>query len=123
MECFLAQHIGRKNTDLTRGRVCYFRHDLLCCKMFIIRSGNGILYGFAAYWSVIGLESLSSCQYATNQGNMSLHYNFWTETYANYLSEEYFGAKWLGGPDTHYPAVNISKFNLQRLRVGGRFFY
>ena len=43
--------------------------------------------------------------------------------YANYLSEEYFGAKWLGGPDTHYPAVNISKFNLQRLRVGGRFFY
>jgi RHS repeat-associated protein len=80
-------------------------------------------YGAAAYWSVIGLESLSSCQYATNQGNMSLHYNFWTETYANYLSKGYFGAKWLGGPDTNYPAVNISKFNLQRLRVGGRFFY
>ena len=90
--------------------------------MFIIRSGNSILYGAAAYWSVIVPQSLASCQHAINQGDLSLHYNFWTEMYANYFSKGYFGAKWLGGPDTHYPAVNISKFNLHRLRVGGRFF-
>ena len=79
-------------------------------------------HGFAAYWSVIGLESLSSCQYATNQGNMSLHYNFWTETHANYLSQGYFGANWKGGAGTHYPAVNISASNKLRLERAGRFF-
>ena len=53
---------------------------------------------------------------------MSLHYNFWTETYANYLSKGYFGANWEGGPDTHYHAVNISASNKLRLQKAGRFF-
>lgn len=53
---------------------------------------------------------------------MSLHYNFWTETYANYLSEGYFGVDWLGEPDTLYPAANISASNKLRLQKAGRFF-
>ena len=50
---------------------------------------------------------------------MSLHYNFWTETYANYLSKVYFGYRWAGGDN--YPAANISTFHKWRLRIGGRF--
>lgn len=79
-------------------------------------------HGAVAYWSVIVPQSLASCQHAINQNNMSLHYNFWTETHANYLSQGYFGANWKGGAGTHYPAVNISASNKLKLERAGRFF-
>ena len=43
------------------------------------------------------------------------HGKFWTETWANYLSKNYFGTKWLGG--TEYIAQKISKFNWFRIKL------
>ena len=46
------------------------------------------LIGHNAYYTVIAPQSLASCALTNN------HRNFWTETWANYLSKQYFGAKW-----------------------------
>ncbi len=42
------------------------------------------------------------------------HNAFWTETWANFLSNGYFGAKSLLN-NSAWPAQNISLFNLVRL--------
>lgn len=66
--------------------------------------------GDAAYWKVIAPESLFSATIKT-----SSHHQFWTETWANYLANKYFGKTWIGGID--YPAKNISRFNLLKIRL------
>ncbi|MBO4841494.1 MAG: VCBS repeat-containing protein [Bacteroidaceae bacterium] len=72
----------------------------------------------AAYWSVIGIESGLSCSYASFKGDLSLHWNFWTEKWANYLSKGYFGIKWLGSKfSSMYPVGNISPWNKIRMSV------
>ena len=72
----------------------------------------------AAYWSVIGIESGLSCSYASFKGDLTLHWNFWTEKWANYLSKGYFGGKWLGSKfPSWYPVGNISPWNKIRMSV------
>lgn len=62
------------------------------------------------YYSVIAKESLKSCN-----ENIDAHANFWTETWANYLSKQQLGRKWLGCDNYssrkrlfYYPAKNIT---------------
>lgn len=69
--------------------------------------------GPKAYYSIIAPESLASATFTSIES----HQNFWTETWANYLSKGYFGLKWLGNRIKGYPASNISWFNLLRLRI------
>jgi hypothetical protein len=77
-------------------------------------------HGARAYWSVIGPESIwSAVKHNKNEWN---HNKYWTETYANYLSRNYFGLKISSeGWDSfywnyiEYPVKNISPENLLRL--------
>jgi hypothetical protein len=77
-------------------------------------------YGASAYWRVIAPESLwSASKHRKNGWN---HDIFWTETYANYLSRNYFGRQAFNdGWDSfywnykEYPVENISSENLLRL--------
>lgn len=68
--------------------------------------------GAKAYYSVIAPESLAS---ATR--SQSAHDHFWTETWANYLSKEYFGNNWYGYKLKSYYAENISFSNRLRLYI------
>lgn len=49
------------------------------------------MVGPKAYYTLIAPESLASAFRSEIK-----HDYFWTETWANYLSREYFGANWLG---------------------------
>lgn len=69
------------------------------------------LVGPKAYYSIIAPESLMDAMISTE----AEHNVFWTETWANYLSKNYFGPKWLGYKISGYPVSNISTFN--RLRI------
>ena len=79
------------------------------------------VHGARAYWSVIAPESfLSAKKHGKNGWN---HNCFWVETYANYLSRNYFGKQAMNdGWDSfywnydEYPVQNISPENLLRLR-------
>jgi RHS repeat-associated protein len=73
------------------------------------------MYGSYAYYHIIAPESMANCIYSNAMGNQAIHDNFWTETWANYLSKEFFGSKYVGGPD--YPAINISSWNRFRMEV------
>lgn len=73
-------------------------------------------YGADAYYKIIAPEAQASYHRALKYNKLSLHYNHWTETHANFLSQRYFGAKWQGGAGTNYPAANISLINEIRLR-------
>ena len=68
--------------------------------------------GSFAYWNVIVPESFSSATFTSSVS----HGSFWTETWANYLSKEYFGKRWIG-QKFGYPVKNISISNMLRLRV------
>ena len=76
----------------------------------------------AAYWQIVGIESGLSCSYASSVGDLSLHWNFWTEKWANYLSKGYFGKRWLGSKyPSKYPVGNISIWNKTRMSVSQMF--
>ena len=75
--------------------------------------------GMKAYYKVIAPESISSALYSKYDSAYS-HDLFWTETWANYLSKNYFGTQWLGTPAT-YPANDISTINKIRL-IMAKFF-
>lgn len=69
------------------------------------------IVGSYNYYTVIAKESLKSCT-----TNVEAHSNFWTETWANYLSKQYFGVTWHGVDKysiakrlLYYPAKNITK--------------
>lgn len=66
--------------------------------------------GAYAYWHVIAPESLTSAAFSSYVE----HGKFWTETWANYLSNKYFGQDWIG-PQSQYPIKNISSFDMHRL--------
>ena len=67
-------------------------------------------FGSYAYWHVIAPESMASATFKP-----SLHYKFWTESWANYLSNCYFKNIWIGG--IGYPVKNISNINLTKIRI------
>lgn len=70
------------------------------------------MVGSDAYWNVIAPESFASASLTSYRA----HDNFWTETWANFLSNGYFGKSWIG-PIGKYPIQNISSFNMCRLRT------
>lgn len=83
-------------------------------------------FGSFAYWQIIAPASLVNAAISTSEA----HGNFWTETWANYLSKGYFVKNWLGGK-YGYPAKNIGVFKsfmlgqarmLQMLRTKPRWF-
>ncbi len=74
--------------------------------------GHGLQFrilGLDLYLRVVAKESLSSA--IKNPG--VVHENLWTETWANYLSSQYFGTKYL--PSAKYPVKNIDPYNSSRL--------
>jgi hypothetical protein len=71
--------------------------------------------GAIDYYGVIAKESLLNCGYDRLFGT-NTHSTYWTETWANYLSKNYFGAKWLGVETLslknwqfYYPSKNPSR--------------
>ena len=81
------------------------------------------------YYNVIAKESLLNCVFDRVSG-IDTHSTYWTETWANYLSKQYFGVKWLGvetfslnNPQFYYPSKNPSrllkfiKFGWKGLRI------
>ena len=66
--------------------------------------------GMVAYYSIIAKESFISASFDGINGWS--HDLFWTETWANYLSQNYFGANSL---INSWPSQNISWFNYLRL--------
>lgn len=61
-------------------------------------------------WGIIAPESVAT------SFDDSFHRNYWTETWANYLSKGYFGKDWLG--ETYgYFAKEISFSNWLRLKT------
>ena len=71
--------------------------------------------GRADYYYVIARESFKNCALDRLTG-LDTHSNFWTETWANYLSKNYFGANWLGIEELlprkgqfYYPSKNPTR--------------
>jgi RHS repeat-associated protein len=69
--------------------------------------------GIRAFYSVIGSESLTSASMNGVLGHS--HSAFWTETWANYLSKDYFGAKYISS--SSFPVRNISWLNYLKLQL------
>jgi hypothetical protein len=76
--------------------------------------------GLKAFYTLIAPESLASA--AVDGVSGWSHSAFWTETWANYLSNNYFGVNSLLN-NSAWPAQNISWFNLLRLRAISPFFF
>ena len=82
--------------------------------------------GFENYYRVIAKESLLNCTFDRLTG-MDTHSTFWTETWANYLSKNYFGGKWLGveilSSDKwrlYYPSKNPNRlFKVMKFGITG----
>ena len=79
--------------------------------------------GVIDYYDVIAKESLLNCGYDKLFGT-NTHSTYWTETWANYLSKNYFGDKWLGVEifsqmkwQFYYPSRNPSRL-LKFLKFG-----
>ena len=73
------------------------------------------IVGKSNYYKVIAKESMLNLCGVSSYGKVS-HDNFWTETWANYLSKKFFGVTWHGVDRwtretflRYFPAVNISK--------------
>ena len=73
------------------------------------------MVGKFSFYRVIGKESLLSA--ARSGKNGYSHNTFWAETWANYLSYDYFGnpSYW---DMTRFPIENISLFNWLRVVAG-----
>lgn len=102
-----------------RGIVAAFTSGVLKGKRMMQHEYGHILqyrkFGAYIYWHAIASESFASATLSP-----STHGKFWTETWANYLSKEYFGKGWLGKDD--YPVKNIStttSLMLKAIRVLG----
>jgi hypothetical protein len=82
----------------------FFRTALAAVLMMQHEFGHILQYrevGAGVYWNLIAPASLASATF-----NSGSHSNFWTETWANYMSKNYFGNAWIGG--SAYPAVKLS---------------
>ena len=71
--------------------------------------------GAEFYYKVIALESALNCNGIWPYNGIP-HDEYWTETWANYLSKQYFGERWFGMEmkikkrlDFYYPSENVSK--------------
>jgi hypothetical protein len=76
--------------------------------------------GLKAFYQVIAPESLASA--ARDGMNGWKHNAFWTETWSNYLSHNYFGVRSLLNNST-WPVQNISRFNSLRLFAASPLFF
>ncbi|MEZ4772740.1 MAG: RHS repeat-associated core domain-containing protein [Bacteroidia bacterium] len=77
------------------------------------------MVGLYAFYKVIGIESLASAS-RDGIGGYS-HNTFWTETWANYLSQNYFGNRYISS--SMFPIKNINWFDYFRLRFTSPFFW
>lgn len=66
--------------------------------------------GPIAYYSTVAPESLASATF--DPKNHSLR---WMETWANYLSMEYFGSKYISNA-VDFPVQNISQYHQMRIK-------
>ena len=76
--------------------------------------------GMRFYYDVIAKESSMNCNGIWPYNGIS-HDEFWTETWANYLSKQYFRDRWLGMEikfpghyHLYYPSKNVSASFLMR---------
>ena len=69
--------------------------------------------GAKAFYSVITPESVASASYSYISPSYN-HDSYWTETWANYLSKQYFGANWLGG---NYGRIAQPLSTINRIRL------
>lgn len=75
-------------------------------------------HGVNAYYGIIAPESAASAIF----NSIEQHFHFWTESYANYLSFNYFKPQIVKGVIPlwnfkEYPVKNINLFNLFRLNI------
>ncbi len=68
--------------------------------------------GMVGYYGMIAKESVLSAEMNGHLGWE--HKNFWTETWANFLSKEYWGSSYVWSSD--FPVRDISWFNWIRLK-------
>lgn len=69
--------------------------------------------GLKAFYMVIGKESLAS---AAMHGKFGWDHNtFWTETWSNYMSSNYFGSRYIFS--SSFPIQNISWYNYLKLKA------
>ncbi|WP_456076863.1 RHS repeat domain-containing protein [Hoylesella timonensis] len=71
--------------------------------------------GIDFYYEVIAKESAMNCNGIWPYNDIP-HEEYWTETWANYLSKQYFGERWFGMEikikghlDFYYPSKNVSR--------------
>ena len=78
------------------------------------------IIGPRAYWSVIAPESL----FSASLSSCDEHHKYWTETWANNLSKEHFGANWLGKFfPRDYPVQDISLINKWKIYLSTHTHY
>jgi RHS repeat-associated protein len=80
------------------------------------------LVGLKAFYQVIAPESFASASLDLATNHKWDHDTYWTETWANYMSHQYFGDQSLLNSGS-YPVKNISTFNLMRLFAASPFFF
>ena len=86
-------------------------------EMFQHEYGHILQYrilGQSAYYHFIGTESLASATLSDVTNGAWNHNTFWTETWANYLSDGYFGGESLMG-GKYYPIERLSFGNALRI--------
>ena len=75
--------------------------------------------GIGAYYKVIAPESFVST--ISDEIGLSSHKLYWTETWANYLSSQYFGSEYV--ISSRFPIQDISTFNYIKLMSSYLFPY
>ena len=98
---------------LSKGQYSIYSSSLYTKQLLLHEFGHILQarkVGMVAYYSIIAKESFISASFDGINGWS--HDLFWTETWANYLSQNYFGANSL---INSWPSQNISWFNYLRL--------
>lgn len=80
-----------------------------------LKSVWGAVKGLQKYYAQIGLPSLTSATLHTMTNCIINHSNYWYETWANYLSSNYFGARYIVSPN--YPVQNLDLYNFTKLFI------
>ena len=80
----------------------------------LIQAILGDQVGLDRYYNIIGVNSFASATKQTLSFGSYNHNEFWTETWANYLSQQYMGNSYLLDLE-NYPVKNIDSQMFQRL--------
>jgi len=80
----------------------------------LIQASLGAQVGLDRYYRIIGMNSFASATKETFSLGIYNHNEFWTETWANYLSQQYMGDSYLFDLK-NYPVNNIDSQTYKRL--------